>query len=536
MEMDDAKRPAGAKRRTGGEEGAGRVAGHATTQDNAHAMPGVQVGTQAGTQAGGAGVHTDANPAGRPDGHIVLRQSCSLLEGDVDTPISLFLGMVGSGQGILLESAEVDGRWGRYSIIGFNFLLRLGCAAGRLEVAVRDPRLAALKELEGMPFIEGVRAVMRRLTIEPDPDFANQPPITRALYGYMGYGVAGLLEPKLAPVLRAEAAEACLALPGTVVVFDHLYNRLTMLSLTDRNGLRIDRSVLDRAPQTPEVGPTRAVPDEAAYKRAVERTREMIRQGEAIQVVLSTRFQASFNGDPFTLYRRLRRINPSPYMFFMRLPGVSLLGSSPEVMVRCSKGRLQVSPIAGTRPRGVDDVEDARLAAELLDDPKERAEHVMLVDLGRNDLGRIAAPGTVQVERFMEVEKFSHVMHLTSRVTADLAEGHDALDVLAATFPAGTVSGAPKVRAMEIIAEAEGQPRGPYAGCIGWFGLDRDSVSLDTGITIRSMWVREGQVHWQAGAGIVFDSKPAAEWKECCNKAAAMRAALDGGCHVPAHR
>ena len=271
---------------------------------------------------------------------------------------------------------------------------------------------------------------------------------------------------------------------------------------------------------------------------AVNKIKQMLRQGEAIQVVPSCRFSTPFAGDAFTLYRRMRRCNASPYMFFMDLPGITLFGSSPEVMVRCDEGKLQLSPIAGTRKRGADDLEDARLAAELQEDPTERAEHVMLVDLGRNDLGRIARPGTVNVERLMEVERFSHVMHLTSRITARLQPDLDALDVLAATFPAGTVSGAPKVRAMEIIAETEQLPRGPYAGCIGWLGLDDDNVSLDTGITIRSMWVKDGKLHWQAGGGIVFDSDPVAEWNEVYNKSAIMRTVLNttGEDHVPAHR
>ena len=225
-------------------------------------------------------------------------------------------------------------------------------------------------------------------------------------------------------------------------------------------------------------------------------------------------------------------------MFFMRLLGITLFGSSPEVMVRCENGRLLSAPIAGTRRRGATVAEDEALAEELIADPKERAEHMMLVDLGRNDLGRLARPGTVEVEKLMMVERFSHVMHLTSRVTADLEDGLDAVDVLAATFPAGTVSGAPKIRAMEIIAETEPCPRGPYAGCIGWLGLDRDGVNLDTGITIRSMWVRDHRLYWQAGAGIVHDSVPALEWKEVCNKSAIMRQACftTGEFHVPAHR
>ena len=264
----------------------------------------------------------------------------------------------------------------------------------------------------------------------------------------------------------------------------------------------------------------------------------MLRRGEAIQVVPSVRFSTPFAGNPFELYRRMRRFNASPYMFYMRFPDLTLFGSSPEVMVRCTEGRLQLSPIAGTRRRGRDDLEDARLAAELRDDPKERAEHVMLVDLGRNDLGRVARPGSVNLERYMEVERYSHVMHLTSRVTARLADGLDALDVLAASFPAGTVSGAPKVRAMEIIRTLEGRARGPYAGCIGWLGLDRGSVNLDTGITIRSMWVRDGKLFWQAGGGIVHDSDPELEWKEVCNKSAIMRLVLraEDEEYVSAHR
>ena len=275
----------------------------------------------------------------------------------------------------------------------------------------------------------------------------------------------------------------------------------------------------------------------STFKAMVEKIKAMLHQGEAIQVVPSVNFSVACEGDPFVLYRRMRRYNASPYMFFMRLGDFCFWGASPEVMVRCEKGRLQLSPIAGTRRRGRDDLEDARLAEELRSDPKEQAEHVMLVDLGRNDLGRVAQPGSVNLERCMDVERFSHVMHLTSRVTARLAPGRDALDVLAATFPAGTVSGAPKVRAMEIIRSLEGRARGPYAGCIGWLGLDKDSVDLDMGIAIRSMWSREGRLFWQAGGGIVHDSDAALEWKEVCNKSAIMRLVLEeSDDHVPAHR
>ncbi|MBO4300793.1 MAG: anthranilate synthase component I family protein, partial [Desulfovibrio sp.] len=319
-------------------------------------------------------------------------------------------------------------------------------------------------------------------------------------------------------------------LPGTVLVFDHLYNRLCQVSLGEHRDVEIRAAMSGK--QTAESLPTlnpeefSAEPGEKGYKDYVRHVKELLRRGEAIQVVPSVRFSTPFSGDPFVLYRRMRRCNASPYMFYMNFPDITLFGSSPEVMVRCTSGRLQLSPIAGTRRRGNYELEDARLAAELLDDPKERAEHVMLVDLGRNDLGRVARQGTVKIERYMEVERYSHVMHLTSRVGAQLADGLDALDVLASTFPAGTVSGAPKIRAMEIIRTLEGRSRGPYAGCIGWLGLDKDSVNLDTGITIRSMWLREGRLFWQAGGGIVHDSDPDAEWKEVCNKSGIMRLAL----------
>jgi anthranilate synthase component 1 len=281
--------------------------------------------------------------------------------------------------------------------------------------------------------------------------------------------------------------------------------------------------------------------EHAAYLEMVRGIQERIRRGEAIQVVPSVGFDAPFQGEPFTVYRRLRRINPSPYMFFMRLPDLVLMGSSPEVMVSCDAGKLRLCPIAGTRPRGAGRMEDNLFEEELVRDPKEQAEHVMLVDLGRNDLGRVAAPGSVRLDRYMEVERFSHVMHLTSHIRAELAPGRDALDILAATFPAGTVSGAPKIRAMEILAAEEPAPRGPYAGAIGWLGLDKDGVYMDTGIAIRSLWMRGDRVFWQAGGGVVFDSSPENEWKEINSKAGAVLAAIagersrTGGSHVCDH-
>ena len=311
-----------------------------------------------------------------------------------------------------------------------------------------------------------------------------------------------------------------------------MYNRLTQISLGEHRDL--SHAPLQET-EEPSVGEVSRTPDQAGYMKGVEHIKELLHDGEAIQVVLSSQASAEFHGDAFTLYRRMRSINPSPYMFFMRLPEVTLFGSSPELMVRCTDGKLQLSPIAGTRKRGRDDEEDSALAADLLKDPKECSEHVMLVDLGRNDLGRVAKPGSVKLERLMEIERFSHVMHMTSRVTAQVNDGLDALDILGAAFPAGTVSGAPKVRAMEILAEEEPLPRGPYAGCIGWLGLDRNGVHMDSGITIRSMWVKDGRIHWQAGAGIVYDSDPAAEWQECMNKGKIIDVILKGEDHVSVH-
>ena len=477
---------------------------------------------------------------------VSLSQQVRWLPADMDTPISLFMGMVGTGNGILLESAEVDGRWGRFSILACDMAMLVACENGKLALTLNDDRFAPLKKFIGQDFVPGLRAVMQNIQIDPPQEMQDLPSITRALYGYLGFGMAGLFNPKLSQVMPASEADCLLFLPGTLLVFDHLYNRLCQLSLGEHrevHSAHANRFQLaasgnqDNAKDEAEFLAS-AQPDGEGYKSWVREIKEMLRQGEAIQVVPSVRFSTQYEGETFDLYRRLRRYNASPYMFFMRFPKLTLFGSSPEVMVSCQQGHLRLSPIAGTRRRGKDDAEDKLLATELLEDPKERAEHVMLVDLARNDLGRIARPASVKVERYMDVERFSHVMHLTSRVSATLSEGLDALDVLAATFPAGTVSGAPKIRAMEIIRQVEGQARGPYAGCVGWLGLDKDSVNLDMGITIRSMWRKEDTLFWQAGGGIVHDSNPELEWKEVCNKSAIMRLALcdKESDNVSAHR
>jgi len=457
---------------------------------------------------------------------LELQQFARIYPADTQTPISLYMDLVGDEPGILLESAEVDGRLGRYSLIAWDFRLLLDCQHGRLRVRFDDQRLDPLGQLDGREFLTGLEELMAALTLLKPEGFGDVPALTRSLVGSFGYGLSALLEPALRPHLSPGSAHCLLALPGQQILFDHLHQRCLYLSLDDKRSpeSRPRSSGHDREPC---LGPVLESPGRDDFCHGVSQTKELINSGEAIQIVLSTRFQAPFSGDPFILYRRLRQANPSPYMFYLRLPETTIVGSSPELMVRCTDGRLQLRPIAGTRPRGRDAQEDRRLAEELLGDDKERAEHVMLVDLGRNDLGRVAQPGSVQVERFMQVERFSHVMHLTSYISAGLLSGCGHMDVLRAAFPAGTVSGAPKIRAMQIIAETEPFERGPYAGAIGWLGLDRDQVNLDTGITIRSFWIEDGHMTWQSGAGIVSDSEPEREWEECQNKSKVIRHILN---------
>lgn len=460
---------------------------------------------------------------------IDLHQRAASLDSDVETPISLFIDVIENNNGILLESAERDGRWGRFSLVAGECALALMAKKGLLQLDFADPCFAGLRAFEGLPYHEGLRAVMAALHLHTDTSFAALPGITRGLYGYLSYDLAGVMEKKLAGVIASHSMESVLVLPRRVFLFDHTYNRLTELSLYHPDGQPLVplETTIKAAPAGVQAGPMRCGETMESFTGKVRDARGLITQGEVTQVVLSVPFSAPYPGDALPLYRRLRKINPSPYMFFMRHEGMSLAVSSPEVMISCDAGKLRLCPIAGTRPRGNNLDQDNLFEEELAADPKEQAEHAMLVDLGRNDLGRIARTGSVVIEKFMEVERFSHVMHLTSYLGAALDEGLDAVDVIRATFPAGTVSGAPKIRAMEIIADYEDAPRGPYAGAMGWLGLDKDSVSLDLGITIRSLWCDGATVQWQAGAGIVLDSEPESEWRECHNKAMVIRTAIE---------
>jgi anthranilate synthase component I len=466
------------------------------------------------------------------------------LIGDLETPISAALRFADEENVFLLESAEAAERFGRYSFLGFdpkrtlsyrNGIYTIVDADGVREVAAKDP-FSGLAELVG------------KKSVAPLP---NLPAFVGGAVGYFSYDAVRYLE-RLpdAPPDDLHLPEAYFAITNTLIVFDHLRHKILVISLVDAANLRdvegegfaaAYRRAADDVRRVSErlaaPGTRRAfLPGDggleissnftrSGYEEAVERAKEYIRAGDAFQIVPSQRFFAEIGDlNPFLLYRGLRTVNPSPYMTYLKLGDLSLVGASPEPLVRVEGRRVMTRPIAGTRRRGATPEEDVLLAEELLADAKERAEHVMLVDLGRNDIGRVAEIGTVQLENFMEVERYSHVMHIVSTVEGNLRAEYTALDALAAAFPAGTVSGAPKVRAMEIIDELEPTRRGPYAGATGYYGVDG---RLDTCITLRTALLKAGRVYFQAGGGVVADSVPSLEYEETRNKAGAIVRALD---------
>ncbi len=463
--------------------------------------------------------------------------------GDLITPVAAFSRIVGDGPGFLLESVEHGLRWSRFSFVGRRPQATLVSRSGRLEVEGRLPA--------SVPLDAGVLAAVEALLdAYRSPSLPELPPLHGGIVGYLGYDVVREVE-RLPDVPPDDLGlpDSVLSVIGQLAVFDHWRQRVTLIDNVfvtpgaDRGELddaydaavrRLDELAADGARPADEPvfdppDPGDPLPDVrstmggAAYRKAVEVAKEHIVDGDVFQVVLSQRFDVELDADPFDVYRVLRQVNPSPYMYFLRHPEVSIVGSSPEKMVQLLDGRILSRPIAGTRPRGDGDLDDRRLAAELVEHPKEVAEHVMLVDLARNDVGRVADCGTVEVEELMTLERYSHVMHLTSQVSGRLRAGLGPVDVLRATLPAGTVSGAPKVRAMEIIDELEPVKRGPYAGVVGYLDF---SGNLDTAIAIRTMVVAGGMGSVQAGAGIVADSDPEAEDEECRNKAAALLAAV----------
>jgi len=469
-----------------------------------------------------------------PDTRLRVRPVTRLLMADMETPISLFLKLRPLGACYLLESAEQGERMGRYSFIGIGAMRRLVARqAGISEITDGHGR----REVHGSP-LEGVRSLLAEF--DPEPAGPDLPPFFGGAVGFIGYDLVHYLEPRV-PRFRTDDVgwpEAAFVVARDVVAFDHLTHRVLIIdTCTDGDAERrldaIESAV--RGPQPPEGRRQPGVePGEAAanvtpeaYRAMVARAKEHIAAGDAFQVVVSQRLHRPLQAAPFDVYRALRSVNPSPYMYFLDFPeeGLAIAGASPEMLVRVRGAEIESrATIAGTRPRGKDAAEDDALARDLRADPKECAEHVMLVDLARNDVGRVAVPGTVKVPELMAVERYAAVMHMVSAVQGRLLPGKDGFDALAATFPAGTVSGAPKVRAMEILSELEATRRGPYSGCVGYFGWNGN---LDTCITLRTVTMTGGRAYIQAGAGIVADSDPQREYEECHHKARALLRALD---------
>ncbi len=466
--------------------------------------------------------------------------------GDLETPISAVLRFAEEDTVFLLESAEAAERFGRYSFLGFDPKRTLSYRNGVFTVVDSD----GVREVPAADPFRGLAEIVGQKSVAPLP---NLPAFVGGAVGFFSYDAVRYLEKlpaKLAPPDDLGIPEALFAVTDTLVVFDHLRHKVLVVSLVDAAGLRdvegegftaAYRRAADDIRRVAErlAAPlTRRAPGfgggsfdvssnftKEGYEEAVERAKEYIRAGDAFQVVPSQRFSAEVGElDPLLLYRGLRTVNPSPYMTYLKIGDLTLVGASPEPLVRVEGRRVMTRPVAGTRWRGGTVEEDAALAEELLADEKERAEHVMLVDLGRNDLGRVSEVGSVELAGFMEVERYSHVMHIVSTVEGNLRKDLTALDALAAAFPAGTVSGAPKVRAMEIIDELEPTRRGPYAGATGYYGIDG---RLDTCITLRTALLKDGRIFFQAGGGVVADSVPSSEYEETRNKAGAIRQALE---------
>lgn len=451
---------------------------------------------------------------------------------DTDTPVSVFLKLRPAGARFLLESVEHPGALGRYSFIlvggprSFRILEEhlVHEDEGRTEVVAlggREP-LALLRE---------------RMAREPRLRGATLPPLAGGAVGFLSYDYARFLEripSRLPDPLGLPVGHFVLV--RDLVVFDHVRRTAAVVSCDPARGRARVADLLRRlrapvpvpepaaAPRRRSAAALRFESSRRAFEAAVRRAQQYIRAGDIFQVVLSHRASVPCEADPFSVYRALRILNPSPYLFFLDYGEYQLVGSSPEMHVRLQNGTAEIRPIAGTRPRGATDAQDRRREQELLSDEKERAEHLMLVDLARNDLGRVCVPGSVETDGLFSVERYSHVMHMVSHVRGRLAAGQDAYALLAATFPAGTVTGAPKVRAMQIIEELESVRRGPYAGTVGYFSLTGD---MDMCIAIRTILFHQGIAYLQAGAGIVYDSRPASEWQEALQKIAALRRALE---------
>ena len=467
---------------------------------------------------------------------------------DLDTPVSLML-KLGEARGdtFMLESVTGGEVRGRYSVVGLKPDLIWKCE-GTNAFINREARFdsAAFTAQDAAP-LDSLRALLAECRIDMPQGL---PAISAGLFGYLGYDMIRLVEhlPHVNPD-PIGLPDAVLLRPSVIAVLDGVKGEVTLiapawaasgLSARAAYAQAAERVMdclrdLDRAPATSrdfgeagaQVGAAQSNFSHQGYKDAVEKAKEYIRAGDIFQVVPSQRWKQSFPLPPFALYRSLRRTNPSPFMFFFNFGGYQVIGASPEILVRLRDGEVTVRPIAGTRKRGADEAEDRALEADLLSDPKERAEHLMLLDLGRNDVGRVARVGTVRPTEQFIIERYSHVMHIVSNVVGEIAEGQDALSALLAGLPAGTVSGAPKVRAMEIIDELEPEKRGVYGGGVGYFAANGE---MDFCIALRTAVLKDGQLYIQAGGGVVYDSDPEAEYQETVNKSNALRrAALDAG-------
>ncbi len=457
---------------------------------------------------------------------------------DLDTPLSTYLKLADGKYSYLLESVHGGEKWGRYSIIGLpcQQVLKISGKHAQLEL---DNKVIEEHDLEDpLAFVEEFQARFKVPVLEDLPRFNG------GLVGYFGYDTVRYIEPKLAdscPPDPLKTPDILLMVSDQLVVFDNLSGKLMLIYHADprvEDAYQLAQSVLDllvhRLRNTASINPTKSNTEpkpkieetdfisgfsEDKFKQAVDSIKEYVLSGDVMQTVISQRMSIAFESDPLDLYRALRCLNPSPYMYFLNLDDFHIVGSSPEILARVEHGEVTVRPIAGTRKRGLNEAEDIALEADLLADPKECAEHLMLIDLGRNDAGRVSEIGTVKLTDKMVIERYSHVMHIVSNVTGKLKANTTPIDVLRATFPAGTLSGAPKIRAMEIIDELEPVKRGVYGGAVGYLSWNGN---MDTAIAIRTAVIKDKVLHIQAGAGVVADSVPQSEWDETMNKGRAI--------------
>jgi len=456
---------------------------------------------------------------------------------DFETPVAAFLKLDRGDFSFLLESVEGGEKWGRYCFLGGEPSILFQSKGRRVEIT-RDGHAEVQEGVDPLDALKQLMGEFHPVEVEGLPRFFG------GAVGYLSYDMVRFCERLPDQTIDdLNVPDSMFMLTDTIVIFDHMLQKIKVVSnaLVDgppekayQQAIAKIEQLIARLRQPPPPRPARQLPagpltltstfTKEAYERVVERAKEYIRAGDIIQVVPSQRLEAAIDVDPFDIYRTLRTVNPSPYMFYLKFRDLRLVGSSPEVNVRLEGSLIELRPLAGTRRRGQHAAEDLEITAELMQDPKERAEHIMLVDLGRNDVGRVAKIGSVKVTELLQVEKYSHVMHLVSHVVGELAEGNDCYDVMRATFPQGTVSGAPKIRAMEIIEELEPTKRGPYAGAVGYFSY---SGNMDTCIALRTMTVKGNTAFVQAGGGVVADSVPELEYEETLNKARALMRAIE---------